>query len=224
MASSYRHPYIAREGWGVLFVLLASAGVFGWVVGLVEALPLLLLTALVAFYCRDPIRQIPSRPLGVVSPVDGVVRSLGEGRDPYLERENSRRLRLRQGILGVHSLRSPIEGKVMERWSWRRRGGGRVETVAYWIRTDEDDDVVWTLSLVSHKLLRMELQPGERIGQGQRCGFALFPAFSTLYLPKTSRLMVRPGQRVRAGEAVLAEFVHRRLDVETTLEGRHAVS
>ena len=224
MARSYRHPSIAREGWGIIGVLLLLAGLFGWFLDLWEALPPLALAAVALFYFRDPIRRIPPRPLGVVSPIDGRVRSVNEGKDPFLQREQVRRIRMRQSLTGVHSLRSPIEGKVMERWFHRQRGrGGRIETVAYWIRTDEDDDVVWTVSLASHKLLRMELQPGERVGQGQRCGFAFFPAVSTLYLPWASRVTVQPGDRLRAGEDVLAEFVHRRADLDTVLEGQHAI-
>jgi len=68
--------------------------------------------------------------------------------------------------------------------------------------------VVWTL-IGPGRWIRLALQPGERVGQGQRCGFTYLPVLSQLYLPIASRVLVHPGQRVRAGEAVLAEFVHR---------------
>ncbi len=205
--AGYRHPAIAREGWGVVGAFAIVAFLVWWRAGELAALPVFLLTLFLLYLFRDPLRKVPSRPLGVVSPLDGRVSGVCESRDPFLERPRARRVSLRLSPLGVRSLRCPIEGRVMERWSKTLSRAG-TQVVAYWIRTDEDDDLVWTL-IGPRRWIRLTLQPGERVGQGQRCGFTYLPVISQLYLPLASRVLVHPGQRVKAGEAVLAEFVHR---------------
>ncbi len=220
--AGYRHPAIAREGWGIVGAIAVLAVLVWWRAGEVAAVPLVLLALFLLYLFRDPFRKVPSRPLGVVSPLDGRVSGVCESRDPFLERPQVRRISLRLSPLGVHSLRCPIEGKVMERWSKTLSRGG-TQVVAYWVRTDEDDDLVWTL-IGPRRWIRLDLQPGERVGQGQRCGFTYLPVLSQLYLPLASRVLVQPGQRVRAGEAVLAEFVHRQSQSQQPVTGAvHAV-
>ena len=54
------------------------------------------------------------------------------------------------------------------------------------------------------------VQSGERIGQGQRCGFMSFGARLEVYVPTNSRIDIEVGERVRAGESVIAHFIHQR--------------
>ncbi|MDH5370470.1 MAG: phosphatidylserine decarboxylase family protein, partial [Gammaproteobacteria bacterium] len=67
-----RHPIIAKEGWGlILFVSLIIAAIHhfaGDYAAVLWLLPLLLL-----WFYRDPSRKLPSQPLGLVSPVNGIV-------------------------------------------------------------------------------------------------------------------------------------------------------
>ena len=191
-----------------LLIGLAAIVVAPWP----AAIPAILLAAVALYFSRDPVRAIPPLPLAVVAPVDGVVTDIVECEDPYLQRQ-AVRIRVQMGLTDVFTLRSPIEGKVRQQWlgTWSDRGQGGPcgQTHAGWIQTDEEDDVVLVVSHLSwlHRL-HCTIQAGERIGQGQRCGFIRFGAPVLVYMPSNSKVQVAVGQRLTAGTDPLAELVH----------------
>lgn len=198
----------------MLYGLLLVALVGQYFAGVLVGLPLILLAAVVALLFRDPPRQVPALPLGIVCPVQGQVVSVTETRDPWLDRD-AIRVRLRMNWLDVYSVFSPLEGKVMQHW---RKGGsaernlrrfGTRDTV--WIQSDEGDDVVLTVA-VTHALgrLRFYFNPGERIGQGQRCGFLYFGGRADVFLPRSAEVDCHPGQRIFAASDVVARLVRSR--------------
>lgn len=205
-----RTPLIAREGWPVFGLLLLAAIFVQLAYGFV-ALPLWGLLGLVAFLYRDPPRSIPAAPLGVVSPGNGRVLAVEPRHDPYLGRE-ALSIRLTIGRLDPYSIRSPIEGKLQQQWLHPPEGGagdGRL-TRSLHVQTDEGDDVV-VVMCATGLLRRMSctVHTGERIGQGQRCGFVLFGSRIEVLVPAASRALVQPGERVQAGTSVLATLVHK---------------
>ncbi len=157
---------------------------------------------------RDPNRQIPAVPLGVVSPADGVVIDVGVTDKGVLDRE-SHRIVIRVNSLGTYTARCPIEGKIMDLHSEPPERLVNNGSSGLWVRTDEDDDVV--LQFHGH---RFGLAPlaflryGERVGQGQRCAFLRLTRQAELQLPIASRVLVKAGQRVTAGADVLAKLPH----------------
>ena len=99
-----RHPFIAREGWP--FIALAVIGaVAAWLALSDTALLFAVLALAFAFKFRDPERTIPAEPLGVVSPVDGVVTLVEEADDPALNRR-ALRIRLRVAFFGARHRRA----------------------------------------------------------------------------------------------------------------------
>jgi phosphatidylserine decarboxylase len=50
---------------------------------------------------------------------------------------------------------------------------------------------------------------GERVGQGQRCGYLHLGGLIELYLPHNARVLARINDRVRAGQDVVAQLVHK---------------
>lgn len=177
---------------------------FGWWVS-----PLWLIWMAVAYLFRDFPRKFPSKPLDVLAPVDGEVISLEEKMNPYLQ-VNSQCISIRQNRLGEFNLYSPTEGTVRRRW-WP----GKVcdEAVpkngfAWWIQTDEKDDLVLEIipAISWLRSVRCLTQTGERIGQGKRCGFAGYALDVQLFLPEESRLVVKPGDKLLAGQDRIAVF------------------
>ncbi|HDP90500.1 MAG TPA: phosphatidylserine decarboxylase [Thioalkalivibrio sp.] len=166
----------------------------------------------VVFLLRDLRRLVPSRPLGVVSPVDGRVTSVSRARDPYLKRE-ALVIRIRQRTLGEFNVHSPVEGRVTGRW-WPEQtpedeGALPPGHFAIWFKTDEGDDAVVAIDLRGRfQLMHCSVQPGERTGQGRRCGLMGFGRPVTVYLPVSARVAVEPGQCLLAGSDEIASFVH----------------
>ncbi len=204
------NPVIARQGWPLVAALLGlsiTAKVFwGWL----PAVVLLMLVLAAIFVFRDPRREVPPAPLAVLSPASGTVNSIETIADPWLERQ-SHRCRIRMSLLDVHSLRSPIEGKVMNQWSSKPRETGIRRRYTYHIRTDEGDDVTLSLGTgLPAVMVRLTLQSGERIGQGQPCGFLFFAGIIDLYVPESTRLEVREGDHVDSGSGIIGKLIHKR--------------
>lgn len=202
-ASGY--PYFSRAGWlpfGVCVVLALVAWHFaGWW----WSAPFWLACGAIVYLYRDPNREIPSSPLAVVSPADGVVRVVEEVTDPYLERE-AVRLAIQMSHAGVYSTRSPVEGKILE----PRPANNSVLPHGVWLKTDEDDDLVVVMHRGPlHNLPHCTVRIGERVGQGQRCGYIQMGGCVEVYLPRNCRVQVGDGAQVRAGSDVIATLVHK---------------
>ncbi len=201
-----RYPYFSRAGW-LPFVVCAVVGALtvrflGWP----WSLPFWVGCGVIVYLFRDPEREIPSSPLAVVSPADGVVTSVDEVHDPYLDRP-AILLAIEMSQLGVYSTRSPVEGKFLEP---PNSGDGVSRPHGVWLKTDEDDDLI----VVMHRgplknVPRCYVQIGQRVGQGQRCGFIHMGGRVEVYLPINSRVQVESGSRVSAGSDVIATLIHK---------------
>jgi phosphatidylserine decarboxylase len=206
-----QYAYIAREGWLLVACCVVAAGIVFETAGIYWSLPFWLLCAVAMVVYRDPPRDIPTAPLGVVSPADGRVVSVETVNDPYLDRP-AKRIEISMSPFGSYSTRSPIEGKVLECPSCpvdalpidsRKLHG-------VWIQTDERDDLVLVMGRgrLDHAP-RCYARIGERLGHGQRCGFIHFGGRIDVYLPTNSRVEVPPGTFVTAGADVIANLIHK---------------
>ena len=112
-------------------------------------------------------------------------------------------------ITDIYSLRSPIEGKVIEQWYNPSCKNKSHQHLDFHVKSDEGDDVITAIRF--RNILRSShiyLNSGERIGQGQRCGYLPFGGVVDLFLPVESKVLVEVGQRVDSGSTVLAELIH----------------
>lgn len=204
-SATYRHSAIAREGWTTLAVIALAAALFQILVDPVIGALFWVPWFLLLYLFRDPRRDVPSIPLAVLSPVDGQVISVEHEREEQSGR-NMRRVRLLMNPFGVYSIRSPVEAKIIRQWFPGHRHGNR--SFGQWLQSDEGDDVV--LRIGPSRFRRMPscyAQAGDRVGQGQRCGFVPYGAYLDLLLPENSRLMVREGDRVASGVSVVATLL-----------------
>jgi len=211
---SNRYPFIAKEGWLLLLVLAGLILLTFYFVSSIVSFVLAIIFCFFLFLLRDPQRTIPSLPLAILSPVEGRVILIDEVDDPWLNQQGinrqAKRIRIKMSSLDVYSLRSPVEGKVMEQWSEKCKEENGQRKFAFWIRTDEGDDIVtvFRLSPCAAACFRIYIQSGERLGQGQRCGYLYFGGTVDIYIPENSKLEVEPGQTITSGEDVLAYLVH----------------
>lgn len=205
--ASYRYPLIAREGriYILPWVLLALGlhYLVPWPLDLLGWLPVLL----ALFLFRDPPRVIPANPRGVICPADGRVLAVEHAMDGRLMR-HTLLIRITMDRLGPYSVRTPTEGKIMQQW-FPASKQARAGQYAQWVQTDEKDDllmVFYKTPFVRRGACLTSI--GERVGQGQRCGYIPFGTQLELWLPQDSRAQVKVGDRVRSGEDVLAMIVH----------------
>ncbi len=156
---------------------------------------------------RDPYRAVPPLPLAVVAPVDGRIVATGLVSDTVLPGDWNR-IVIRVNHLGAYTIRSPIEGKILDVRDRTRGWSGGDAVKGLWLNSEEDDDVVllfpgsyWRFgpkAFVSY---------GERLGQGQRFAYLRLATRAEIYFSPSARINVKAGDRVAAGAGVLAELV-----------------
>lgn len=206
---------LARPGW----VYLIPALLLAWVgtalrlrfVGLL----LWVIAAWVAWFFRDPARMSAAGANAVISPADGKVVALEEVDRPELPGGRALVVSIFMNVFDVHVNRAPLAGRVV---SATRVPGGFVpadrpqaregnERLALGLQTPEGVDilVVQVAGLVARRI-ECWARPGEVVQRGQRYGMIRFGSRVDVYLPPRARARVALGQRVRAGETVIAEL------------------
>jgi len=203
-----RNPFVAGEGIPFLLIAAVAFGFAAHYLDIAFAVAAALLFFVFVLIFRDPRRDIPAAPLGVVSPVDGQVIEVDLADKGVLHGE-AHRIHIRIDSFGTYTARAPIEGKIMD---LRSINGDKVvdyQTNALWIQTDEGDDVVlqfrgYRLGVAPKSLVRF----GERVGQGQRCAYLRLIRIAELHLPIDSKILVKPGQVVVAGTDLIGKVPH----------------
>ncbi len=201
-----QYPVIAREGWPFIVAVLLLAIAAIRIGGLHLLLPVFFLLGVLVLLFRDPGREVPSRPLAVIAPVDGRVMKVEPTDRGMLERE-AMRIVVRINHFGAYTARSPTEGKILNLRD-NLSGGSRLSGISgLWVRTDEGDDVV-VLMRGRRRIGRPRsfVRYGERLGQGQRFAFIRLARFAEVFVPLASDLQVKVGDTVRAGGDALAEL------------------
>jgi phosphatidylserine decarboxylase len=155
---------------------------------------------------RDPRRQIPAIPLGVVSPVDGRITAIDLVDRGVLQGE-AHRIFISIDVLGTYTARCPVEGVIKDLNTLAADKVVDYRTNALWVQTDEGEDVVlqfhgYRLGLAPVAFVRY----GERIGQGQRCAYLRLTRVAEVHLPINAKVRVEPGQRVTAGLDVIGKL------------------
>ena len=201
-----RNTCVASEGMPYVSALLMLSGLALRYDFLLVALVLLVLLVLLGLIFRDPLRAVPAVPLGVVSPVDGFVTDVGLTDKSVLDSE-AHKIILNVDSFGTYTARCPVEGKIMEIGDVSQPGRRGHGTMGLWVQTDEGEDVV--LHFHGH---RFGLAPlafdrfGERVGQGQRCAYLRLTRYAEVQLPINARVLVSRGERVIAGQTLLAKL------------------
>lgn len=210
---NYPHPIIAKEGWpflaGAAVLSLVATSGWGW-----WSIPFWLATLFILQFFRDPPRSLPVDADAVVSPADGRIVVVGQARDPYLDRD-ALKISVFMNVFNVHSNRSPVDGEVKKTWYF----GGRFfnaaldkaslenERNALWIHTDSGAEVtcVQVAGLIARRIL-CYVKNKDRLTRGQRFGFIRFGSRVDVYLPLDARPQAAVGDKVFAGETILARL------------------
>ena len=203
-----RNPFVAGEG---LPVLLVAAIAFAMAVRFLDvffAASAAYLFLVLYLLFRDPHRDVPPSPLGVVSPVDGKVVSVDRVSHGASLGE-SHRIRIEVDSFGTYTARAPVEGKIMDLHSVAADKAINFASNAFWVQTDEGDDVI--LQFTDYRLglaPKAFVQFGERVGQGQRFAYLRLTRFAEVHIPITSSVLVDTGQSVIAGSVLIGKVPH----------------
>ena len=213
---NYPHPIIAREGWPFLVGALLLAIALLLFVGKWAAFPVWLFFVFSLQFFRDPPRTPASTDAhAVISPADGRVVVVEQTLDPY-RNTHALKISVFMNVFKAHSQRSPVAGTVEE---VRYFPGAFVnaalpkasienERNAVLVQMDNGAPmtVVQVAGLVARRIL-CYTQAGEHLQIGQRYGFIRFGSRLDVYLPPETKPRVAIGDKIYAGQTVLAELV-----------------
>jgi phosphatidylserine decarboxylase len=212
---------IHRDGWPfialTLTLNLAAAAIWFW-----AGLLLLPITVWCIAFFRDPERHVPPGAGLVICPADGkllpIVQAappseLGFGAKPLT------RLSIFMDIFNVHVNRVPVDGVVtalayrpgkffnasFDKASVHNERTAVRLTLGRAGESGRELAMVQIAGLVARRI-RCDLKEGQRVCRGDRFGIIRFGSRVDVYLPEDARVRVSAGQKVKAGETVLADF------------------
>ena len=217
------HPEGRKFGLIAVAISLLVLLVFGW--GPI-GWPLLFLSLGVFAFFRDPERVVPQGDDLIVAPADGMVSLIMQVEPPEELRVDDgsgmgglpdgpvTRISIFMSVFDVHINRSPIAGIV------RRvvyipgkflnadldKASEDNERQHFLVERADGLRIGFTqiAGLVARRIVPF-VKPGDMVGAGQRVGLIRFGSRVDVYLPAGTDAKVLLGQRVVAGETILAE-------------------
>ncbi len=205
---------IDPTGWA--FVLPAAAlALVGWLfIGAPWGAVLLALPAFLLFFFRDPHRSITEGRDVVLSPADGRVMVAGATTGERTPPGNWEQITIFLSPMDVHVNRVPVSGRVLKveyhpgRFlpAYRHDAGDLNEYTEITLDHDGVPIVFRQVVGVLARRIVCRVREGQQVQTGDRFGVMKFGSRMDIFLPRGTRLLVNPGDRVVAGVTVLASL------------------
>ncbi len=231
---SWSWPPIHPEGrkYGVIAVAISLFFLSPWVDWEIIGWPLLALSAGVFAFFRDPERVVPQSDNSIVAPADGLVSLItqtepppeltiddGSG-TPGLPEGPVTRISIFMSVFDVHINRAPIAGAIRRviyipgKFVNADLDKASEENERQHILVDRGDGVqigfTQIAGLVARRIVPF-VKPGDTVAKGQRVGLIRFGSRVDVYLPAGTAPKVLLGQKIIAGETILAELGEQKL-------------
>lgn len=200
---------IARQG--IVYILLpAGLGILfaalGW---WLVAVPFGIIALFMAYFFRDPQRQIPNDPNVVVSPADGRVTRVK--RVEEIDDRSPMVVSIFLSPFDVHINRAPIGGKITNVSYTRGKFLMATNEKASLVNeqnalTIEGEAITVVCKQIAGILARRIVcwkQAGERVSLGERFGLIKFSSRTDLLLPADVEVLVTEGARVKGGVSII---------------------
>lgn len=201
------YPFIAFAAFLTLITAILGYELLAW--------PSLLITTFTVAFFRDPERMTDASPDELISPADGKIILIEEQFDDVYLQEQVIKVSIFMNVFNVHVNRIPLDGVVQDIQykpgqfysADSEKGALLNERCAIVMQTKTDKRIVFVqiAGLIARRIVNW-LEPEDVIQRGKRFGLIRFGSRVDLYLPVTSTIGVKLGQKVRAGETSIASF------------------
>lgn len=203
---------MAKEGIPFIAVFLVPGLVFlalGW---WIAAALCLILTAFMAFFFRDPVRDCPADDRIVVSPADG--RVVAAARVDERIENSPTQISIFLSPLDVHINRSPIAGEIVDvvykpgafHIASRDIASVENEQNVVTVRGEKLTIVFRQIAGVLARRIVLWKKKGDRVAMGERVGLMKFSSRMDVILPAEVEVLVHKGDRVIGGVSVLGRL------------------
>jgi phosphatidylserine decarboxylase len=172
----------------------------------------LVLVFFMFFFFRDPDRIVPRGDGLFVSPADGKVIKIQDVPDRQYIGDEAREISIFMSPLDVHVNRSPCDGRVVAvhyspgtfMAAYKDDASLRNENIVMILDTADGKVLVRQVAGFVARRAVCRVREGDVLQRGQRYGIIKFSSRLDVYVPKSSEVMVKVGDRTRAGETVIA--------------------
>jgi len=199
--------FMVKEGLPFVLVPAVAALLLGalqlWI-----AVPIFVLIAIfMAFFFRDPHRNVPNQPGIIVSAADGRVTRVEET-------DEGKIVSVFLSPLDVHINRSPIGGTIRNLdYVEGKKMPAMNENASYENErnslTIENEDVVVVCTQIAGVLARRIVcwnRAGDTLQRGEKFGLIKFGSRTDLLMPRSAEILVSVGDRVKGGESIIARY------------------
>ena len=203
---------IAKEGLPFLIpmvLLTVILGIMGWNVWMSLGI---VLSLFIAYFFRNPRREIPSLQNIILSPADGRIVHVGECEEDRFLKEKALKVSIFMSLFDVHLNRSPVSGKVLQRnYLPGRFLVANVEKSSLLneqnavILETEDRFRILLVQIAGFVARRIVCyaKTGDLLRKGEIFGLIRFGSRVDLYLPPEVKPIIRVGQHVKGGESII---------------------
>lgn len=214
---------IDHEGW-LLVIIFACISLIGWWIwsplGIIGGI----LTAWCCYFFRDPDRMVPQDEDLILSPADGAVcdvHLITPPEDWGMEQGPRWRVSIFLNVFDVHVNRIPCNGRV----KFMKYSPGKFINAALSKASEDNERQVIVLACTSPResaqsydvglvqiagliarRIRTDIIPDQNVIAGERFGIIRFGSRVDIYLPSNVVPLVIQGQRVIAGETIIADL------------------
>jgi phosphatidylserine decarboxylase len=172
----------------------------------------MLATLFLIYFFRNPPRTVPADLAAILSPADGKVILVDEVQENEFLKSPARRVAIFMNVFDVHVNRAPVAGRVL---ATRHRSGRFLAAFKEEApRVNEQQAVLWetpaglrVLTVQIAGLLARRIVPafaeGDVLARGAPFGMVCFGSRVDLYIPRNCDIIVKIGDRVKAGESIV---------------------
>ena len=212
-----KRPFIHPEGWkfaAIFFVISVSVYPFFITLSVIG----FMFTIFTLWFFRDPERNTPQDSNLIISSADGKVCLIDEAYPPEelpIEPQKMKRICVFMNVFNVHVNRSPVQGNV-DHIVYKEgkflnasldKASDKNERSSLVLNTQNGTKiiVVQIAGLIARRILGF-ISLNHNLVQGERFGLIRFGSRVDIYMPIDAILKCKVGDKVTAGESVLASF------------------
>ena len=198
---------MVKEGFPFVITPIILALIFGFFQLWIVAALFVLLAGFMAYFFRDPYRNIPAGDNIIVSAADGRVTRIDEN-------ENGKLVSVFLSPLDVHINRAPIAGKITKVDYIRGKKAPATSNEASFTNernsltfVNDKMTVVCTqiAGIVARRIVCWS-KVGDELALGEKFGMIKFSSRTDLLMPGDVEILVKIGDRVVGGETVIAKI------------------
>lgn len=205
---------IVKEGYPFIAFFVLIALLTGYFTHPYWSIIPLSLALFMAFFFRNPYREITTDDSLLVSPADGRVMSITEVEDNEFIGEPAKKVTIFLSVLNVHVNRSPIHGEIKFQEYFVGRFKAAYKTIATFenerhaigIENERMKVVVIQIAGLLARRIVSWVTLGNHLEKGQLYGLIKFGSCTELIVPNHVEILVKPGQNVKGGETIIGRI------------------